>query len=78
MLDPRMVQLIEDAYRRRLLETRPPDWLPIDESAMMHSMPLPPQWLVEKALAERMHLPEDERMRQVAELMVVKHLLPGQ
>jgi hypothetical protein len=74
MLDPRKVQLIRDAYRRRVREGRPQ----IDEATMdniMQWMPIPPTSLVESALADRMHLPEDERMRQVAVLMVVKHLL---
>jgi hypothetical protein len=51
----------------------------MDESTLekyIKWMPMPPTWLVEKALAERMHLSENERMEQVANLMVMKHLLP--
>ena len=71
-----MLQLIKDAYQRRLQENR----LPIEESKLheiLKFMPYPPTWLVDKMLAERMHLSEEERMQQVAELIVVKHLLPG-
>lgn len=76
MLDPRMAQLIRNAYVRRVQGHRPP----MDDSAieeLMQSMPMPPTRLIENALAERMHLHEYERMRQVAELMVAKHLLPN-
>jgi hypothetical protein len=75
MLDLRMVTLIRAAYIRRIQEGR----APMDESTLekyMKWMPMPPTWLVEKALAERMHLSENERMEQVANLMVMKHLLP--
>jgi hypothetical protein len=75
MLNSRMVELIEDAYIRRIQEGRPP----MDKSTLeghLRFMPIPPTWLVEKALAERMHLHEEERMQQVAHLMVMKHLLP--
>lgn len=77
MLDPRMVELIKNAYVRRLQENRPPIGEP-KVHEIVRSMPLPPQWLVRRLLAESMHLPEQERMQQVAELIVVKHLLPGQ
>jgi hypothetical protein len=39
-------------------------------------MPMPPQQLVERALIERMRLPEEVRMQEVAMLIVVRHLLP--
>jgi hypothetical protein len=76
MLDPRMVQLITHAYLRRVQER---SYRPLDESNLneiVRWMPLPGPRLVDMAMAERMHLPEDKRMQEVAELMVVKHLLP--
>ncbi len=69
ILDPRMLQLIEDAYMRRLQNNRPP----IDESMrneILKFMPYPSPRLVERVLAERAHLPEEERMQQAAEFIV--------
>src|SRR6266849_1995903 len=72
----RMPQLITDAYRERLKQRSPR----LDEATMdnkiMLFMPMHPARLVESALAERMHLPEEARMQEVAMLIVVRHLLP--
>jgi hypothetical protein len=72
----RMPQLITDAYRKRLQQRCPR----LDEATMdnniMLAMPMPPARLVESALVERMHLPDEARMQEVAMLIVVRHLLP--
>jgi hypothetical protein len=72
-----MPQRIRAEYWRRDQEMRSQ---PLDE-AMMNDLwsapPMPPMSLVENALAERMHLPADVRMQQVATLMVEKYLHPG-
>lgn len=68
-------QLIPDACRRRLQQQRPN----LDKAALDDIVtwtPFPPILLVERALVQRMQLPEEERTQQVAELMVLKHLLP--
>jgi hypothetical protein len=72
----RMPQLIRDAYRKRFQQGRPQ---PLDEATMedhLNLNPMPPLGVVERALAERMHLPKEVRMQQVAILMVDKYLLP--
>jgi len=64
----RMPQLIRDTYRKRVQLGRPQ----LDEATLdniMLMMPMPPTWLVERALTERMHLPEEVRMQEVAMLM---------
>ncbi len=72
----RMPQLITDAYRERLKQRSPRlDEATMDNNIMLF-MPMPPARLVESALAERMHLPEEARMQEVAMLIVVRHLLP--
>lgn len=73
----RMPQLLRDAYRKRFQERRPQ---PLDEATMedhLNSIPMPPLRFVEIALVERMHLPKEVRMQQVAILMVDKYLLPS-
>ncbi len=73
----RMPQLLRDAYRKRFQERRPQ---PLDEATMedhLNWIPMPPLRFVEIALVERMHLPKEVRMQQVAILMVDKYLLPS-
>jgi len=73
----RMPQLLRDAYRKRFQERRPQ---PLDEATMedhLNWIPMPPLRIVEIALVERMHLPKEVRMQQVAILMVDKYLLPS-
>jgi len=72
----RVYQLIPDACRRRLMQERPNlDKAALDKIVMY--IPFPPIRLVEEALVQRTQLPEEDRMQQVAELMVRKHLLPS-
>lgn len=69
----RVYQLIPDACRRRVQQERPElDEAAVDEIMMW--IPSPPMRLVESALVQRMHLPEEERMQQVAMMMVSKLL----
>jgi hypothetical protein len=72
----RMPQLLRDAYRKRFQQGRPQ---PLDEATMedhLNLNPMLPLRVVERALVERMHLPKEVRMQQVAILMVDKYLLP--
>ena len=71
----RMPQLLRDAYRKRLQQRCPRlDEATLDINTFL--MPMPPQQLVERALIERMHLPEEVRMQEVAMLIVIRHFLP--
>jgi len=40
----------------------------------MRGVTMPPMWLVERALVQRLHLPEVERMQQVVVMMLPKLL----
>jgi predicted anti-sigma-YlaC factor YlaD len=70
---PRSYQFIRDACRTRVQGERPQlDEAAVDEFLKM--VPMPPIRMVEKALADRLHLPEAERMQQVAAMIVPKLL----
>ena len=65
------LRLINDACRRRIQQERPDlDEFGIDE--FMKFIPFPPMLMVVSALAERMHLSEEERKQQVATMMARK------
>jgi len=69
----RVYQLIPDACRRRVQQKHPE----LEEAAVdeiLIQIPMPPMRLVESAVVQRMHLPEEERMQQVTTMMVPKLL----
>ena len=65
------LHLIDGACRRQIRQERPDlDEFGVDE--LMKWIPFPPMLLVVSALAERMHLSEEERKQQVATMMARK------
>ena len=68
-------QLIDDICRRRLQQESPKsEAVEIQMNMMLISGV--PVWLVEGELLQRMHLPREERVEQVAVIMVGKVLAP--
>lgn len=68
-------QLMDDICRSRLQQERPEsDEVQVRMGLMQ--IPRPPARMVESALVQRMHLPPEERLQQVAKMMVDKVLPP--
>ena len=67
----RVYQLITDICRRRVQEKHP-KLDEVDVEVTMMLIAKPPMQMVESALVQRMHLPAEERMQQVAMIMVDK------
>jgi len=66
-------QLIDDICRRRLRQEHPKSD-DLEVQTMMMTIARPGPRILESALVERMHLPSEERLQQVATIMVDKVL----
>ena len=65
------LRLIADACRNRIRRERP-DLGEVGVDEIMKFVPFPPMFMVVTALAQRIHLSEEERKQQVATMMASK------